>query len=270
MLRAVNRHLRRRIGIISGSGPDAGLDLMRKIVVANRKFLGPGAGDKDAPKIAMVNFPEIGGPHGHWDLTPGSEASAELESNMKIAVNTMSTLSDYFCVACNTLHNLQPLIEATSTSGAKFISIVDVVEEYCQEHKIDSLVVMGSTMTTDVKDTSPYAPLSGSVALPVLEDSLRTAQQSALEQIKSNGPFGIETQQMFQDILDSVPGDDILLGCTEFPLMPVTTKKRLIDPTQLLAEKLLALSWGYEDGVLPIYTSELEGVMSEKESIPVA
>eukprot|EP00954_Amorphochlora_amoebiformis_P022173 1351467-Amorphochlora_amoeboformis.AAC.1 len=147
MLRTVNRHLRRRIGIISGSGPDAGLDLMRKVSrpppCASSKFLtsrhamhlcvryfssriasfwaqepatrvllqlsthsavvgwcsgvvvewGGGAGGgavvvwccvttqpwfetdafllfSDAPKIAMVNFPEIGGPHGHWDLTP--------------------------------------------------------------------------------------------------------------------------------------------------------------------------------------------------------
>mmetsp|Transcript_8410 Transcript_8410/g.15587 ORF Transcript_8410/g.15587 Transcript_8410/m.15587 type:complete len:113 (+) Transcript_8410:299-637(+) len=110
---------------------------------------------------------------------------------------------------------------------------------------------MGSKMTTDVKDSSPYAPLSKNLELPLLPENVRDMQQTALELIKTKGPNDTETQHHFQKTIDSFDADYVLLGCTEFPLMKVQTEKKLIDPTQLLAERLVALSWGYEDGILP-------------------
>ena len=58
-----------RIGIISGSGPRAGLDVFTKILDEHQANMGDSyKSDKDAPAIVMYQVPEIGGPHGSWDL----------------------------------------------------------------------------------------------------------------------------------------------------------------------------------------------------------
>ena len=58
-----------KIGIISGSGPDAGLNVFTKILEAHRRRMGDSyKSDKDAPSIVLYQVPEIGGPHGSWDL----------------------------------------------------------------------------------------------------------------------------------------------------------------------------------------------------------
>jgi len=224
------------------------------VIRANRAFLGPKAGDKDAPIITLMNIPKVGGPHGAWDLIKGSEGYDSLLNGLKEATRSIATVSDYFCIACNTLHKNQSEIEkflAEEKIDCKFVSIVDSVSQHCEKNKITSLVVMGSKMTTDVKETSPYAPLSESVELPVLSEELRDRQQKALEMIKAKGAENKEVQEYFQATLDSFDATNVLLGCTEFPLMKVKTEKVLIDPTQLLADRLLALSWGYSDGNLP-------------------
>ena len=47
-----DNHMRRRtIGIITGSGPEAGIDLWVKVLDANKRLLGEGfQGDLDAPR----------------------------------------------------------------------------------------------------------------------------------------------------------------------------------------------------------------------------
>lgn len=46
---------RRSIGILSGSGPEAGVDLWGKILAANRALLGSAyRGDIDAPRVQLA------------------------------------------------------------------------------------------------------------------------------------------------------------------------------------------------------------------------
>mmetsp|Transcript_46591 Transcript_46591/g.74915 ORF Transcript_46591/g.74915 Transcript_46591/m.74915 type:complete len:255 (-) Transcript_46591:136-900(-) len=250
MLSRVCRTSRKRIGIMGGSGPDAGVDLMKKILRTNRAFLGPGVGDKDAPFITLMNVPTIGGPHGSWDLQKGTKEYKELIDGMKQAAKNIAICTDYFCIACNTLHKVQPEVEkylGEEKIPARFISIVDTVSLYCKENNVKDLVVLGSKLTTDVHGDSPYAPLSSIVKLVELPGEVRDMQQQALELIKTKGPENKQVQDLFQTIVDSFDGENVLLGCTEFPLMKPKTSKKLIDPTQLLADRLVHLSWGLSE-----------------------
>jgi len=231
---------------------------MQKVFKTNRAFLGPGVGDKDAPIVTLMNVPSAGGPHGSWDLNKGGLEYDELIDSLTTATKQISHVADYFCIACNTLHKTQPNIEEFLIEHkihSKFISIVDTVKDYCIKNNVKSLAVMGSLMTTDVKDTSPYAPLSKNITLQSLPEKLRDKQQTALEMIKVKGPKDPEAQEFFQGVIDAVEADTVLLGCTEFPLMKPKTSKTLIDPTQLLADRLVALSWGYTDGTFPEKTA---------------
>lgn len=246
MLGSVRRELRKRVGIIGGSGPDAGIDLMAKVVRANRAFLGKGVGDKDAPAMTLMNVPTIGGPHGSWDLTKGTPEYESLLESMKSAAREISSVADYFCIACNTLHKVQPDLEqflAEEKLDCEFISIIDTVADYCRDNGVKSLAVMGSKMTTDIKNSSPYAVLGSKVNLVQLPVGVRDSQQSLLELVKSRGPTDLEANKLYQTIIDSFDADHVLLGCTEFPLLKADTKKQLIDPTQLLAERLVQVTW---------------------------
>ena len=49
------------LGIIAGSGPEAGVDLWRKILVANRIALNERfRGDIDAPHMVIISEPTLG------------------------------------------------------------------------------------------------------------------------------------------------------------------------------------------------------------------
>ena len=66
-----NRGIIQKIGIISGAGPEAGLDLLQKLFKVHRKFLGPTGytTDRDAPHVVLFQEPELGGPRNDNDLS---------------------------------------------------------------------------------------------------------------------------------------------------------------------------------------------------------
>ena len=81
------------------------------------------------------------------------------------------------------------------------------------------------------------------VSVKMASDSSRENQQRLLEVIKQRGPCD-EAQRMMQTLVDEMDVDTIILGCTEFPLVPVRTDKRLVDPTTLLSRSLASLALG--------------------------
>ncbi|MBL8442639.1 MAG: hypothetical protein JNK52_01215 [Zoogloeaceae bacterium] len=51
---------RSRIGIITGSGPETGVDLWTKVLRANRELLGSDCrGDLEAPEVVIFSVPEL-------------------------------------------------------------------------------------------------------------------------------------------------------------------------------------------------------------------
>ena len=57
----INSRSRKKIGIITGSGPEAGLDLWNKLLHANRAMQGDlFRGDLDAPNVTIFSEPSLG------------------------------------------------------------------------------------------------------------------------------------------------------------------------------------------------------------------
>jgi aspartate racemase len=89
---------RPRIGIIAGSGPDAGTDLLSKPLAAVRRLEDCYYGDTDAPKVTIFSLPVLGLSM-DLDAHHAKVLSCLLEAAREIAART-----DLFCIACNTLH----------------------------------------------------------------------------------------------------------------------------------------------------------------------
>ena len=91
----------RRIGIITGSGPEAGLDLWQKVLEENRLAHGLDfRGDIDAPDVTVLSIPELGY---SMDLP---ETTSRVWTALADACERIAPQVDVFAIACNTLYAL--------------------------------------------------------------------------------------------------------------------------------------------------------------------
>jgi len=124
------------IGLLGGSGPDAGIQLMQQILKVNKDYQNAlqlpnktqkfhkvcpsdtryvlsdecGYGyqsDKDAPRVTLFNSPLMGGPHGTWDLEKGSVQRDLILNEIRQNMTQFKLVGvENFAIACNTLHVL--------------------------------------------------------------------------------------------------------------------------------------------------------------------
>lgn len=134
-VRKVMQHAPTRIGVISGSGPDAGINIMQKILNGNKERLESAyKSDKDAPYIMLYQVPTIGGPHGAWDLEDRSSPQFGVLWNglTDTITNLDRSGADCVCLTCNTLHVLEEdLREWMKRQGIciPFISIIEATKQ---------------------------------------------------------------------------------------------------------------------------------------------
>ena len=81
----VKRNRKSTLGVIGGSGPEAGINVVEKMLFIHKVGMGETyMSDKDAVSIILMQDPGIGGPHGNWDLgDPNDEAFLKLIDRRK-------------------------------------------------------------------------------------------------------------------------------------------------------------------------------------------
>jgi aspartate racemase len=226
---------RNRIGIITGSGPEAGVDLWTKILQANKRLLkGQYSGDLDAPAVVIFSEPELG-------------LSMELEINdpqvwtcLERTVRAMAPYIDYYAIACNTLNYYERKLAALGLS-CQLVSVADVVIDYINANDLKRVALLGARSVTDLGPWSPYRALSAhvTVELPNKPQSLH----GLIYAVKAHGGEHEGIGECFADILRDLESEIVLLACTELPLIPINPLgHRLVDVTDLLAHTLAAKS----------------------------
>jgi aspartate racemase len=269
---------RPKIGIISGSGPEAGLDILQKILLQHRTTLGNDyKTDKDAPNITLFQVPGLGGPHGAWDLDDRQgRLFQELWTHISETILQLSTAGvDCFCLPCNTLHLLEPDIRdwlheqkeiARGGSGGvsakmEFVSIIDAVVQAVLKDAMPgkiSTVVLGTMVTTDPVN-SPYASMpsrSDMLDIEELTQQMRVRLQKLIVETKRLGPHAECNRTEFWNILmdleaahDGSANRVVVLACSELPtLLDERQFERLeqgsfcrvVDPNVELARALLS------------------------------
>jgi aspartate racemase len=232
-----NHNAGKKIGIITGSGPEAGLDLWKKILQSNRALLGESfRGDLDAPNVTLFSEPLLG-------------LSMELEQYdtvvwdcLSTAAQAMSQRVDYYVIACNTLNYYQPKLDALNLS-AKLISFADVVLEYLRENKIGKIALLGARPVTDLGAWSPYQKLIGYLDIELPKPIHAVQLHQLIYDVKTFGGEIPEIRSRFRAIIDSLESQTVLLACTELPLIALkSVRHQLIDVTELVARKLVRLS----------------------------
>jgi aspartate racemase len=227
----------KKIGIITGSGPEAGLDLWGKVLHANRKLFGSRfRGDLDAPNVTIFSEPALG-------------LSMELEANhstvwpcLKAAAQAISQRVDYYAIACNTLNYYQPQLDALQLP-AKLVSFADVVLEYLRIHRIERVALLGARPVTDLGPWSHYRTLAEQVAIELPTPAHAEQLHRLIYDVKTFGGTEFAIRERFSAILEALESDTVLLACTELPLIPLEQgRKQTIDVTELVAHKLAQLA----------------------------
>ncbi|MEH6629076.1 MAG: aspartate/glutamate racemase family protein [Motiliproteus sp.] len=221
---------RSAIGIITGSGPEAGLDLWKKVLQANKDLLEGGyRGDLDAPNVSIMSVPELG-------------LSMELQANnakvwdaLSVTARSIADQTDYYAIACNTLNYYQPQLEELDLRS-RLVSFSDVVIDMVKREGIKKVALLGAKPVTDLGDWSPYRKLVDVVEVEVPEDTADL--HNLIYDVKIHGGDHANLRTRFSRLLGSLNADTVLLACTELPLILVNSRKNLVDVTDLVAKQL--------------------------------
>lgn len=228
---------RTSIGIIAGSGPEAGIDLWAKIIRRNAEALGSSfRGDIDAPRVTVLSEPVLGMsmelPRHEvlvWEALKGTAAA-------------MSVQADHWAIACNTLNWFAPRIAKLGLPTG-FVSFQEVLEDWLDKTGLTRIGLLGAAPVTDMGEWSAYRELATKVLVETPADAV--ALHDLIHDVKRLGSGHASLRPRLLQIVEAMKAESLLLACTELPLIAdIPTAKRLVDVTDLVAEALVARSLG--------------------------
>lgn len=223
---------RPRLGIITGSGPEAGMDMWAKLLQENRRRLGPTfRGDIDAPAVTIVSDPELG-------LSMELEKTEEqVWQALRDDIYALDGRVAAFSIACNTLNLFAERIRGLSLHS-EFISFNDVLRRYLQGCGASRVCLLGARPVAELGAWSPYRQLREVMDFEPIEQTAQLHQ--LIYDIKGLGAQHPAVRPRFIELLSSIESDTVLLACTELPLIAdIETDKHLVDVTQLVVEAML-------------------------------
>jgi aspartate racemase len=263
------------IGIIGGSGPEAGADLFGKILALHRKRLGHAyRSDRDAPDILLLSVSGIGGPRTARDIDPNDPNGTYKESLAALveAVRTIVPLVDAFAVACNTIHMFEPHIRDTllglGCDPSVFVSMISSTTDACKELLLvgdgngdgesGKVLILGGPVTMgDLDGTSVYGSLVHDLGADRVyrpPSAATSVVQRIIWQIKERGTVAADGAEFadYRDLLNDAASHGVrvaVLACTELPLIDhgsgVPGVVEFIDPTEVVAKALLDATQSY-------------------------
>ena len=228
---------RATLGIITGSGPEAGLDLWGKVLKANKAALGARfRGDLDAPRVVVVSEPELGL---SMDLRAHDGA---VWSALERALAVIAPQVSAYAIACNTLNWYAPRIDALALP-ATLISFQSVVGDWIARNGITRLALLGAAPVTAMGPWSAYRHLAERIDVETPRDA--SALHALIHDVKRLGSDDPSLRPRFAALVEDLEAEVVLLACTELPLIAdIVTQKQLVDVTDLVAEALVARSQG--------------------------
>jgi aspartate racemase len=224
---------RARIGIVTGSGPEAGLDLWAKVLRANRELQGTAyRGDLDAPEVVIHSLPALG-------------LSMELERHdaavwraLQASARFVGGCTEVWGIACNTLNHYADRLEALGLPS-RLVPMADAAAAHLRAQGVARVALLGARPVMALGPWSHYRRLAAQIEVEVPRDL--DALHQVIYDIKAVGGDNQAIRRAFDALLADLRADVVLLACTELPLIDATrlhTDKRLVDATELLAQAL--------------------------------
>lgn len=224
------------IGIIAGSGPEAGIDLWSKVLISNQKIMGDAFhGDLEAPRVVIVSEPQLG-------LSMALRANeTETWEAVERSVRQIAPQVDVFVIACNTLNWFAPRIDAllsTLPDAGEFLSFQSVLREVLLQAGQSSVGLLAAGPVAALDDYSVYTALCSDIEFETPKQA--EPLHFLIEDVKRFGQNHNGLSQRFEDIAQNLTASVVVLACTELPLIAADVAgKTFIDVTECVAETLV-------------------------------
>lgn len=222
----------RVVGIIGGMGPEATVDLMRRVIAKT-----PVRDDQDHVHLIVESNPKIPSRIAHLIEGSGPDPTPEL---IRIAANLQRAGADALAIPCNTAH-----VYADSVRRAVSIPLLDMVNLTVEEIAASGCTRVGLLASTAVHNAALYATAFSARGIATLQPS-RQEQVMALIKAVKRGDTGPQAQAALGRIaLEMAEQADVLLiGCSELSVIAAGVAVPFVDSLDVLAQAVVNFASG--------------------------
>jgi aspartate racemase len=222
------RSMHRVVGIIGGMGPEATVDLMRRVIAKT-----PARDDQDHVHLIVESNPKIPSRIAHLIDGTGADPTPEL---LRIAVNLQRAGADALAIPCNTAHAY-----AHSIRRAVSIPLLDMVNLTVEKIAVSRRTArVGLLASSAVLATELYAKAFSSYGIAVIHPAKQDDVMALIKAVK-RGETGLQTQVGLARIaLDLANQSDVLLiGCSELSVISAGITVPFVDSLDVQAQAIV-------------------------------
>jgi aspartate racemase len=223
--------MHRVVGIIGGMGPEATVDLMRRVVAKT-----PARDDQDHIHLIVESNPKIPSRIAHLIEGTGDDPTPEL---IRIAANLQRAGADALAIPCNTAHAY-----AHSIRRAVSIPLLDMVgltvDQIAHSRRAARVSLLASTAVHTTELYSKALSAQGiDTVLPAHQDEVM-----ALIKAVKQGDTGTETQAALGRVaLETARYADVLLiACSELSVISAGITVPFVDSLDVLAQAIVTFA----------------------------
>jgi aspartate racemase len=220
----------RVVGIIGGMGPEATVDLMRRVIAKT-----PVRDDQDHIHLIVESNPKIPSRIAHLIEGIGPDPTSEL---MRIAANLQRAGADALAIPCNTAHAY-----ADAIRRAVSIPLLDMVSLTVGEIASAGRTRVGLLASTAVHNTALYATAFAAHGIATLLPARQEEVMALIKAVK-RGDTGAQAQAALGHIaLEMADRADVLLiGCSELSVIAAGIAVPFVDSLDVLAEAVVSFA----------------------------
>lgn len=225
------------IGIVGGMGSYATLDFFRRILDAF-----PAEKEWDRPRVVIDNRCTM--PSRVRAILYQEETDTVIHELVSSVRGLLGCGADHLIFACNTSHAfLHDVFQIVPEAEHKTVHIIDALAQHLHEAGVRSAYLIASEGTLQSNIYQHFFDQYG-IRLNV-PDSQCWPQLREFIEIVKQGQVNQAEKERFQKFCSEIPNENIVLGCTEFPVL-LSTKilssgKRLWDPLDSAIDRIKSI-----------------------------
>jgi aspartate racemase len=220
--------MHRVVGIIGGMGPEATLDLMRRVLAKT-----PAQDDQDHIHLIVESNPKIPSRIAHLIEGTGDDPTPEL---IRIAVNLQRAGAQALAIPCNTAHAY-----AHSIRRAVSIPLLDMVQLTVDQIAGSRRVArVGLLASSAVLATELYAKAFADHGIAIVHPARQDEVMSLIKAVK-RGETGLETQAALARTAHDLANhaDVLLIGCSELSVIAAGIAAPFVDSLDVQAQAIV-------------------------------
>ena len=216
------------VGILGGMGPEATVDLLRRVVAAT-----PARDDADHIHCLIDNNPHV--PSRIAALIDGTGRSPAPEL-VRMARQLEANGATMLAIACNTAHWYAP--DIVRAVGVPLLNMIELTADRLAGTGVRRVGLLASTAVLRIGlYEAALTRRSVAVVVPARQDAL----MGVIRAVKA-GDSGAEQRGVFRAVAEEMEADVLLIACTELSVIAGAldgVAAEVVDALQVLAEEIV-------------------------------